>query len=103
MALRQCPKCELNYLRGEETLCAICATVRTRKTAPKTEMEPILCSECGEEIATRGGELCETCYLEQKRQAELELQADKIRQNEAEELEEFVDDDDDSLDDADDE
>ena len=45
--------------------------------------EIIMCSECGERPAVPGKELCEECLKEQKRQADLELHADKVRADEA--------------------
>ena len=91
MPLRKCSRCEVNYLREGETLCAICASACKR---PKEEeAEPVLCGECGEQPVFKQ-ELCEACYLEQRRQAELETMADKIRQGETEKpLEDLLDDD----------
>jgi len=91
MALRKCPKCEVNYLRGEETLCAICNAAAKRPS--EAEAEFLLCAECGEAPAVCNQELCEACRLEQRRQAELEILADKVRQGEAEEIEELMEDD----------
>ena len=82
--LRKCPKCELNYLRGNETICRVCAAELDRKR--KKESDPdeiIMCSECGERPALRGKDLCEECLREQKRQADLEMHADKVRSDEA--------------------
>lgn len=97
MALRKCPKCELNYLRGEETLCRVCAAELDKKhrTEPEEE-EIILCFECGERPAVHGKELCEECLREQRRQADLELHADKVRTGEADDPieEDFSDEDD---------
>ena len=84
MSLRKCPKCELNYLRGNETICRVCAAEmdKKRKKEPEPE-EIIMCSECGERPAVPGKDLCEDCLREQKRQADLELHADKVRADEA--------------------
>ena len=82
--LKKCPICELNYLRGSETMCRVCAAERARKHTPDpAEKETIMCSECGEKPALPGHELCEDCLKEQKRQANLEVLADKIRADEA--------------------
>jgi len=90
MALQKCPKCEVNYLRQGEDLCAICSAVRARVRAE--ESAPALCAECGEAPAARQ-ELCESCYEEHRAQAELELLADESRRGEAEEpLDAFADD-----------
>ena len=94
--LKKCPICELNYLRGDETMCRVCAAERSKKRAfesKEDEDEIILCSECGEKPALPGHELCEDCLKEQKRQANLEVLADKIRADEAEDpLEEDISD-----------
>ncbi|MBQ7277667.1 MAG: hypothetical protein IJR17_00480 [Clostridia bacterium] len=93
MALQKCPKCELNYLRPGETLCHVCqqSTKRQPKTRPE-EQELIMCSNCGEAPAVKGSDLCEECLQERKREAELELMADKLREDEADmPLEENID------------
>ncbi|NLI53219.1 MAG: hypothetical protein GX417_02725 [Clostridiales bacterium] len=79
MALHKCPKCELNYIRDGEDYCEVCkremkrAQARGRHVEEETgEDEVILCSECGEAPAVRGGDLCITCLKEKKRQVELE-------------------------------
>ena len=82
--LRKCPICELNYIRGNETMCRTCAAERSRRNLPKVEDEIIMCSECGENPALPGHDLCEDCLKEQKRQANLEILADKVRADEAE-------------------
>ncbi len=95
MALRKCPICELNYLRGNETMCRVCAAERSRRNVVESE-EPVLCSECGENPAVPGRDLCEDCLREQKRQADLEILADKVRSDEADDpLEEDISDEDD--------
>ena len=89
--LKKCPICELNYIRGNETMCRVCAAERARRHAPKIEDEIVMCSECGEKPALPGHDLCEDCLKEQKRQANLEILADKIRADEAEDpLEEDI-------------
>jgi len=89
--LRKCPICELNYIRGTETMCPTCAAERTKRYAPKTDDEIIMCTECGENPALPGYDLCEDCLKEQKRQANLEILADKVRADEADDpLEEDI-------------
>ena len=84
MALRKCPKCELNYLKPGETICHVCAAaMKRKKPALVEEEEVIMCSNCGEAPAVKGHDLCEECLREQKREAELELMADKLRADEA--------------------
>lgn len=89
--LKKCPICELNYIHGNETMCRTCAAERTRRYTAKSEDEIIMCSECGEKPALPGHDLCEDCLKEQKRQANLETLADKVRADEVEDpLEEDI-------------
>lgn len=94
--LKKCPICELNYIHGNETMCRVCAAERSRKRTPEpADAETIMCSECGEKPALPGRDLCEDCLKEQKRQANLEVLADKVRADEAEDpLEEDLEDED---------
>ena len=83
----------MNYLRGTETICRVCAAARSKRHAYDAEQETVMCSECGEKPAVPGHDLCEDCLKEQKRQANLEVLADKIRADEAEDpLEEDLED-----------
>jgi len=80
MALHKCPKCELNYIREEDVYCEVCKREMKRALArgartEEREDEIILCSECGEKPAARGGELCLACLKEKKRQVVLESAA----------------------------
>ena len=96
MALRKCHKCELNSLKPGETICHVCASAMKRwKTAAVEEEEVVMCSNCGEAPAVKGHDLCEECLREQKREAELELMADKLRADEADmPIEEDIDEED---------
>lgn len=79
MALRKCPKCEVNYIRGDAEFCDVCLRAMKRVPVAKKkeeEDEPIMCTECGEAPAVKGSDLCIECLKEQKRQAELEDAAD---------------------------
>ena len=83
MALHKCPKCELNYIRDGEDYCEVCKRELKRAQArghhgdeESEEDEIIMCTECGEAPAVRGGELCAACLREQKRQVELENAAE---------------------------
>lgn len=76
MALKKCPKCELNYIRGDAEYCDVCLR-QVRREASRTKQavsteEDIICSECGEAPAVPGFDLCTECLREQKRQKELE-------------------------------
>lgn len=75
MALRKCPKCELNYIREGEQYCNVCMRAMKNgriQVESVAEEEEALCSECGEAPVVRGYDLCANCLREQKRQAELE-------------------------------
>lgn len=77
MALRKCPKCELNYIKGDAEYCDVCMReikrlARKQRLDDEETDEIIMCTECGEAPAVRGSELCAECLREQKRQAELE-------------------------------
>ena len=75
MALRKCPKCELNYIREGEQYCNVCLRAMKNgriQAEPAAEGEETLCSECGEAPAVHGSDLCADCLREKKRQAELE-------------------------------
>lgn len=76
MALRKCPICELNYIKGDAPYCDVCTREMKRAISRKREEEEpeeeLLCSECGEAPAVRGSELCLACLKEHKRQVELE-------------------------------
>lgn len=80
MALKKCPKCEVNYVREGETYCDVCMReCKREKQRARTEKEaeePLVCTECGEAAAVPGHELCAECLKEQKRQAELENAVD---------------------------
>ena len=77
MALRKCPKCELNYIKGDAEYCDVCIR-ESKRLARKQRCEDeeldeiLMCTECGEAPAVRGSELCADCLREQKRQTELE-------------------------------
>ncbi len=100
MALHKCPKCELNYIREGEDYCEVCkremkrAQARGRRVEEEPEEdEVVICSECGEAPAVRGGDLCVACLKEKKRQKVLES-ATVVNEDE-----DSFDDDDDLLDD----
>lgn len=74
MALKKCPRCELNYCRKNEEYCDVCLRElsRTNKNVENEENdEIIMCFECGEKPAAPGHDLCIDCLKEQKHQQEL--------------------------------
>lgn len=74
MALRKCPRCELNYIKDDETICNVCR--RSAKGEPD-DLEQGMCVECGEHPAIKGLELCAYCRREQRRRENLESLIDK--------------------------
>jgi hypothetical protein len=67
MALRKCPRCELNYIKDDEKYCNVC-----RREMKGGSSEPddsiVMCSECGENPAVKGSDLCAICLREARRQ-----------------------------------
>ena len=76
MGLRKCPRCELNYIRDDEQLCNVCK--RHMKGEAETDDVGPICTECGENPAVRGSELCAMCLREARRQENLEKRADNL-------------------------
>ena len=71
MALRKCPKCELNYIKDDEKYCNICKRDMKRE-ADETDDLQNLCIECGENKALRGQDVCGYCLAEKRRREKLE-------------------------------
>ena len=79
MALKKCPKCELNYIRGDAEYCDVCLREVRREASKQKQTvaaEELICSECGEAPVVPGFDLCTECLREQKRQKELEHAVD---------------------------
>ena len=76
MGLRKCPRRELNYIRDDEQLCNVCK--RHMKGEAETDDVVTICTECGENPAVRGSELCAMCLREARRQENLEKMADDL-------------------------
>lgn len=68
MALRKCPRCELNYITENETICSVCRREASGKTEQYEMIE--LCSECGENPVVPGKELCAECLKELQRRSQ---------------------------------
>lgn len=59
--MKRCPRCELNYIADDETLCKVC--IREIKGGQKQdEFEP--CSICNAAPALPGKDICLGCYKE---------------------------------------
>ncbi len=69
MALKKCPRCEVNYIREDEKVCNVCR--RYMKGEKDVEDNITMCSECGENPAVKGSELCAACLREARRQEKL--------------------------------
>ena len=67
MALRKCPRCELNYIKEDEKYCNVC---RREMKGGDTDADDsiVICSECGENPAVKGSDLCAICLREARRQ-----------------------------------
>ncbi len=77
MALRKCPRCELNYIREGEKYCEVCK--REIKGEGESEETVQTCVECGENPVVKGSELCAICLREARRQEKLAEAAEEIR------------------------
>lgn len=66
MGYRKCPKCELNYIKDDQKFCDVCS--RKYKDSEEESQEIEMCSECGENPALKGKDLCSICYKETLRQ-----------------------------------
>ncbi len=62
MALKKCPRCELNYILDGGELCTVCREeVRGKHAQDETAA---LCSVCGEAPALPGEDMCRNCLSE---------------------------------------
>ncbi len=77
MALKKCPRCELNYIREGEKYCEVCK--REMKGESESEETVQICVECGENSVVKGSELCAICLREARRQEKLAEVAEEIR------------------------
>lgn len=69
MALKKCPRCELNYIQAEESYCNVCK--RDIKGEADVEETVTICIECGENETVKGSEYCSACLREAMRQEKL--------------------------------
>lgn len=74
MKLIKCPRCELNYMFENETMCSVCR----KDVQGEQEIDDMieLCSECGENPVIPGQEVCAFCLKEIKRRAESSVNDD---------------------------
>ncbi len=67
MRLVLCPRCELNYIIGNENYCKVCLQeMRGQTSAEETE----LCSICNENPVVPGKDVCAVCLQEMSGGAE---------------------------------
>lgn len=64
MALRKCPRCELNYILDDGSLCTVCREEVHGRKADGDDLA--LCSLCGEMPAMPGEDLCAGCLREMR-------------------------------------
>lgn len=76
MALVKCPRCELNYMNDTDEMCSVCR----REVRGESEQYDMieLCSECGENPAVPGYELCSSCLKELQRRSAADTADDVI-------------------------
>lgn len=65
MALRKCPKCELNYILDDQSLCTVC--IKEMKGINHHDDEGDICPICGEREVAQGQEYCNECLAEMKK------------------------------------
>lgn len=65
MTLAKCPRCELNYISGNETICKVCYREIHGKSQPE---ETEVCSTCNEAPALPGKDVCLYCLREMNKQ-----------------------------------
>ncbi|MBO4563183.1 MAG: hypothetical protein J5772_06190 [Clostridia bacterium] len=88
MALRKCPRCELNYIRDDEKLCNVCRRSAKHEEEPEEEL---MCIECGEHPAMKGKEICAECYKESLRQQHLQNQRKSVSNMDFEDVDDVND------------
>ena len=87
MGLRKCPRCELNYIRDDEQVCNVCK--RHMKGEVEADELVTVCSECGENPAVRGSELCAICLREVRRQENLEKLVDDMAEDAVDDMDDI--------------
>lgn len=99
MALKKCPRCELNYILDDAPYCPVC-TREVKGDQTKDALET--CSVCNENPALPGKDMCLFC-LKEIEGAESAAKAEEAKESpldldDASEMEEIgIDDDDDEI------
>lgn len=68
MAIRKCPRCELNYILDAAPYCPVCSREMKGEADRSTPYET--CSICNENPALPGKDLCLFCLKEMEKNAE---------------------------------
>ena len=71
MGLVKCPRCELNYMLDTDTMCSVCKKDVRGEQEEDDMIE--LCSECGENPAIPGQEVCAYCLKELQRRSSVSM------------------------------
>lgn len=99
MALRKCPRCELNYILDDAPLCTVCR----REIKGEQEHEGFfeLCSVCNENPVLPGKDLCLFCLKEMEEEKEEKQESAEVENpmnlDDASEMEEIEIDDEDDI------
>ena len=80
MGYRKCPRCELNYILDAEKMCSVCRRELKGEDDRDEVME--LCTECGENPAVPGSELCINCLKGLSRRMQDDGTEDTLVENE---------------------
>ncbi len=91
MALKKCPRCELNYILDGGKYCTVCR--REMNGEKETDNTYDLCSVCNENPALPGKDICFFCLQEMKKDAETdpeEQQEPPLEINDTGEMEEIA-------------
>ena len=67
MALKKCPRCELNYVREGEKYCDVC---KREMKGEKHQEDIELCTVCNEAPALPGKDVCLFCLKEMNKNGE---------------------------------
>lgn len=62
MALKKCPRCELNYILDDAPYCPVCTREKKGEAAKDALLE--VCSVCNENPALPGKDMCLFCLKE---------------------------------------
>jgi NMD protein affecting ribosome stability and mRNA decay len=74
MTLVKCPRCELNYMKANESMCKVCFREIHGKM-PEEETET--CSTCNEAPALPGKDVCLYCLKEMNKQKGVKEEAEE--------------------------